>query len=528
MDKDILLKRLSDIEWDDFEVKRASDELPKDVWETVSAFSNTSGGWLVLGVSQNGKAFEITGVSNPEKIEQDFVTTLRSRNKFNVLINPECKKYTIDGITVLAFYIPSAEIKPIYFNSLHNTFIRTASGDQRATDYEINTLLREQSFGIMSAKSAEGTSVKSFNKASYINFRNYLKRMTPELFYNTLDDDDFNRKLQLVKDEKLTYGGLLFLGDNVVIQDHFPDFRIDYLEIPATSYADAEPRYTYRIQEQENLWEYYFVLFQRLRIYADNPLYIGDMGIGYEDNQQLDALREGLINMIIHCDYFSPMKPRIRVFTNRIEFENPGALPRPIKELMKEDVSIPRNPVLAKLFRIAKLCENAGYGFDKMLIWKKETHKDVLFETSIDKTKVTFMLKDGKLDISGGEITIEKQQENNKKTVEKQQENNKKTARKQQENSKKTARKQPENSKKTTRKQQENSKKTTRKQPENNQKTELIFNLLSSNPAISTSELAKQVGISYGSLRHHLEKMKSENLIKREGADKGGKWIIIK
>jgi predicted HTH transcriptional regulator len=310
----------------------------------------------------------------------------------------------------------------------------------------------------------------------------------------------------------------LFLGDNVVIQDHFP-------EIPAISYVDAEPRYTFRIQEQENLWEYYFVLFQRLRIYADNPLYIDNMGIGHEDNKQLDALREGLINMIIHCDYFSLMKPRIRVFTNRIEFENPGALPRPIKELMQEDVSIPRNPVLAKLFRIARLCENAGYGFDKMLAWKKETHKDVLFETSIDTTKVTFMLKDGKLDISESETTTRKQQENNQKTTRKQPENNQKTARKQQENNKKTTRKQQENSKKTTRKQQENNKKTTRKQ---DVIKNLIINVLNSNPAISTSEMAKQVSISYGSLRHHLEKMKSENLIKREGADKGGKWIIIK
>jgi ATP-dependent DNA helicase RecG len=41
---------------------------------------------------------------------------------------------------------------PVYFNSLQNTFIRTASGDQRATDYEINALLREQSFGIMPEK----------------------------------------------------------------------------------------------------------------------------------------------------------------------------------------------------------------------------------------------------------------------------------------------------------------------------------------------------------------------------------------
>ncbi len=387
MDKQAFLQRLEDIEWDDFEVKKSSGELPKDVWETVSSFSNTSGGWLVLGVSQTGKTFEISGLDNPEKIEQDLVNTLRSRNKFNILINPECRKYKIDGKTVLAFYIHSAEQKPVYFNSLQNTFIRTASGDQRATDYEINALLREQSFGIMSAKPVEGTSTNSFNKDSYNNFRDYLKRMTPELPYNKLNDNVFNQKLQLVKDEKLTYGGLLFLGDNTEIQNHFPDFRVDYLEIPATSYADAEPRYTFRVQEQENLWEYYFVLFQRLRIYADNPLYIGDMGIGHEDNKQLDALREGLINMLIHCDYFSPMKPRIRVFTNRIEFENPGALPRPIEELMKEDVSIPRNPVLAKLFRIARLCENAGYGFDKMLMWEKHTHKNVLFESFIDKTK---------------------------------------------------------------------------------------------------------------------------------------------
>jgi ATP-dependent DNA helicase RecG len=451
-------------------------------------------------------------------MEQDFITTLRSRSKFNILINPECRKYQIDGKTILTFYIPSAEVKPVYFNSLQNTFLRTGSGDQRATDYEINTLLREQSFGIMSAKPAEDTSVDSFNKASYKSFRSYLKQMIPELPYNALEDDEFNRKLRLVKNGKLTYGGLLFLGDNVVIQDHFPDFRVDYLEIPATSYAEAEPRYTFRIQEQENLWEYYFALFQRLRIYADNPLYIGDMGIGHEDNRQLDALREGLINMIIHCDYFSPMKPRIRVFTDRIEFENPGALPRPIEELMREDVSVPRNPVLAKLFRVAKLCENAGYGFDKMLVWKKETYREVLFETSIDKTKVTFMLKDGRLDLSGDETATGKQPENNRKTTGKQPENNQK-------NNKKTTRKQQENNKKTTRKQQENDKKTTRKSDEIRR---LILNLLNSNPVISTSEMAKQVGLSYGSLRHHLEKMKNENLIKREGSDKGGKWIIIK
>jgi ATP-dependent DNA helicase RecG len=144
MTKDALLQWLSDIEWDDFEVKNASRELPKNIWETVSAFSNMAGGWIVLGVSQKGKIFEVTGVKEPERLEQNFTTVLRNRNKFNVLITPKCRRYEIDGFKVLAFYIPASEHKPVYYNSLSNTSIRTASGDQRASESEINAMLRDQ------------------------------------------------------------------------------------------------------------------------------------------------------------------------------------------------------------------------------------------------------------------------------------------------------------------------------------------------------------------------------------------------
>jgi predicted HTH transcriptional regulator len=68
---------------------------------------------------------------------------------------------------------------------------------------------------------------------------------------------------------------------------------------------------------------------------------------------------------------------------------------------LKADESLQRNPVLAKLFRIEKLCETAGYGFDKMLEWKYQTGNDVLFESTVDKTKFTFMLDTAVTEKSG-------------------------------------------------------------------------------------------------------------------------------
>jgi len=147
MNKKELINRLEDIEWEDFEVKEAKIKVPKSIWETVSAFSNTAGGWIIFGVKKEGKDYRVTGVDNPEKIESDFITTLRG-SKFNKKITVKGKKYVISGKSVLGFYMSSvsATDKPVYFNSQINTFIRTGSGDQRATKEEIDAMYRNSSF----------------------------------------------------------------------------------------------------------------------------------------------------------------------------------------------------------------------------------------------------------------------------------------------------------------------------------------------------------------------------------------------
>ena len=390
MTKEDLLQKLTAIEWDDFECKRAQDKLPDDVWSTVSAFSNTSGGWIIFGVKQQGKSFEINGVNNGEKTESDFLNTLRNGQKFNMRLTARGQKYNFDGKLVLAFFVPSSIVKPIYVGSPINTYIRTGSGDRRATETEVMAMMRDQAFGSKSEQVVEGTSINDLNKSSLETYRNHIRNDNPSFPYKDLPDDQFCDKVGISKDGQLTIGGILMLGQRDVVQRHVSNFWIDYLEIPGKSLADAQVRYTFRMQEQDNIWESYQIILQRLRNFVDAPYEARPDGVGAEDESQLYALREGLTNCCAHADYFSPMHPTIRVFTDRIELQNPGRFMFPLSELRTQIHSIPRNPNLIKFFRYAKLGENAGYGIDKMLVWEKLTKGKVEFTSDLVCSTITY------------------------------------------------------------------------------------------------------------------------------------------
>lgn len=100
-------------------------------------------------------------------------------------------------------------------------------------------------------------------------------------------------------------------------------------------------------------------------------------------------LFEAVVNMLMHTDYHSTSAPHIRIFNHHIEFYNPGGLPKPLKELKEKDLSIPRNPILAKLFRMVKLAENVGYGFDKIeKNWKIYNNTQPEYEIDFDSVIV--------------------------------------------------------------------------------------------------------------------------------------------
>lgn len=129
------------------EFKKATN-LPKTFWETYSAFCNTSGGVVVLGVSETEHENEIIGVGNKEKIITELWDLLSNPNKvsFNNLVNEDVLTIPIDETrTIIVIGIQEApdNMKPVYLEGkIQRTFLRTGDGDRLANQIEINSMLR--------------------------------------------------------------------------------------------------------------------------------------------------------------------------------------------------------------------------------------------------------------------------------------------------------------------------------------------------------------------------------------------------
>lgn len=174
---------------------------------------------------------------------------------------------------------------------------------------------------------------------------------------------------------------------------YVPTFCVDYIEIPGPTIRQAEVRYTYRIPEQDNIWEAVQIILRRFRTLVDAPIHINNDGFATTDESQYNVLREALANMVMHADHFDSLRSCIRVYTDHIEFMNGGAFPLPVKDILERVYSKLRNPTIAKLFRFVGIAENVGYGMNKLVSWESLTGTRPTIESDRTIAVVSFPLK---------------------------------------------------------------------------------------------------------------------------------------
>jgi ATP-dependent DNA helicase RecG len=189
------------------------------------------------------------------------------------------------------------------------------------------------------------------------------------------------------------------------------------------------------------------------------------------------ALREAIINAFCHRDWRHPDYIQIAIYKNRVEIRNPGGLfdGLTFEEMRRGNVSHRRNPLIADLFRRIEMVEAWGRGMPLILA----NAPDVEFREIAQLFVASFERPSAAV-----EVTPE------------------------------TGLAPPENHKKTTRKPLENPKKT-------------LLALLQQQPDTSIRALAEQTGLNQASVRHHLERMQTNSMLRRVGPAKGGYWEIL-
>ncbi len=133
------------------EAKKALGGLPKSIWETYSAFANTYGGIILLGVEEwADKSLHTVDLPDPDRLIKEFWDIANNPNKtsVNVLSSKDVFVQEVDGDHIVVINVPRAErsYKPVYVdgNPLC-TYRRNGEGDYRCTKEEYQAMVRDAS-----------------------------------------------------------------------------------------------------------------------------------------------------------------------------------------------------------------------------------------------------------------------------------------------------------------------------------------------------------------------------------------------
>lgn len=209
------------------ECKKAEKGVPKSIWETYSAFANTNGGIIILGVEEEPlqtiteEAFKVVGVKNPEQIIKDFWNTVNS-DKVNICIlkdeNVQRVEYNED-ISLVVINVPAITYnhKPVYINGnvYKGTFKRNFEGDYHCEESEVKAMIRDANEDGNDGIIIDYYTLDDIDTTTLKNFRNEFENRNIGHIYNQLDDRDFLKQFggytidRTTGREGLTLAGLL-------------------------------------------------------------------------------------------------------------------------------------------------------------------------------------------------------------------------------------------------------------------------------------------------------------------------------
>ncbi|WP_017539521.1 ATP-binding protein [Nocardiopsis halophila] len=375
----------------DVEVKRAHEKLPKSTHETLSAFANTRGGVLILGLDEKS-GFHAIGVKNAGKLVADLGSYC---SEFEPPIRAVITARTFESVDLIVAEIPETlpADKPCHLKSMgayQGSFIRVGDGDRRMTQYEILALMASKGQPKEDLEPVPGTSVDDLDGQLVGAFLEQLRARRPYRYADMEDHEALCRMRVLIKDEeggeRLSLGGLLALGEYP--QEHFPQLMMSFVHYPEAGGGSLQSgeRFLDNVALEGPVPVMVRDAMQALKRNMKRRAVI--QGVGRTDVWEYPevALREALVNALVHRDlagHARGAQVQVSMYPDRLVIQNPGGLfgAVTIDNLEDNPPSSARNAVLMDILQDVpvpgtgqSVCEKRGSGIQDMLQALRAAH----------------------------------------------------------------------------------------------------------------------------------------------------------
>lgn len=328
----------------------------KNILKTLTAFANTAGGVLLIGIEDESRA--VLGVENPLDEEERLCNLISDSIEPRLVPNVEMLNWS--GRTLLAVEVYPSALRPHWLKSEgmeDGVLVRVGSTNRRA-DRPLIGEMRRSALNL----SYDEEPMPELNP-EVLDFRVASGLFAGLREWNEHTPDTLRLITQHQGRLVPTIGGMLLFGS--VRERYFPDAWVQCGRFAGTDKA--------HILDQRDIREYLpFALneaFDFVRKHGTRSAEFNELRRRDTWNVPLEAIREALINAIVHAVYAQTGAPiRVAIFDNRIEIENPGLLTGGLTiGDVRAGVSKLRNRVIGRVFKALNLIEQWGSGFQRMV-----------------------------------------------------------------------------------------------------------------------------------------------------------------
>ena len=425
------------------------------VIETLVAFANTSGGKVLVGVDNEGVPLKNFMIG--DETVQQWLNEIK--NKTQPALIPDSAYLNLAGSKVVELFVKEFPIKPVSFKGRYYKRVKNSNHQLSLTEIaDLHLKTFNSSWDNYTTNDYTVADISLDKVKAFIETGNKLREIK-------IADDPLVvlNKFELLKENSISNACHLLFAKNEVFK---ATIELGRFSAPALI-KDALTLRQDLFTEIEEVFNFIKKHINKEYVITGNPQ--------REERWQypLDALREIIVNMIVHRDYMHYGDSSVKIYANHIEFFNPGSLPDTIsiRQLLDGNyVSQTRNKKLAAMFKEAGIIEKYGSGIKRIQqqfiaqglpapVFENFQHGFRVVVTSLEQNVVDKVVD---------------------KVVETLTANQ-----------------------------------------------EMILEFIKKNPFISAKRLSGEIGISQRKIQENIQKLKDLNKLKRTGPDKGGYWEVL-